>query len=64
MQHMDKDLGRICEEKNRLLCSLVVSLGGDSSMIQLPKYEELLNEATLSPQAAKELQIESIQVRP
>ncbi|KAB7501101.1 Rho guanine nucleotide exchange factor 18 [Armadillidium nasatum] len=61
MQHHDKELARMCEDKMKLITELVAALGGDVSALPSPDYRVLLEESNLDHESAKELQINSLQ---
>ena len=62
MQHLDKELARICEHKNRAVYELISTIGGETSGLQAPDYRSLLEDQNLDHEAAKELQITSLNV--
>ena len=62
MQHLDKELAKICEQKNKAVSELVSILGGETTCLQAPDYRALLEHQNLDHESAKELQITSLNV--
>lgn len=61
LQHKDKDLARICEDKMNAVTELLELLGNDE-FPPTPQYRALLDEHHLDHNAARDLQINSLMV--
>lgn len=59
LQHKDKDLARICEDKMNAVTELLELLGNDE-FPPTPQYRALLDEHHLDHNAARDLQINSL----
>ncbi|CAL4065020.1 unnamed protein product, partial [Meganyctiphanes norvegica] len=59
MQHKDKELARVCEDKYQMLVELLEILGHEDLPVT-PQYRAMLDEHQLDFQAARDLQLTSI----
>lgn len=60
MQHKDKELAKICEEKMKMVKELVSTLGGNATSLSVQDYGQMIRDVDCK--LAEERQIAHIKV--
>ena len=62
LQHKDRDIARLCEEKEACLADILAEMGQVEPPNPYPNYRAFLDEHSIEPSQARELQIKAINV--